>query len=269
MTDRFKRAGEAFEKLCRTMATLRAPGGCPWDREQTLASLKPYLIEEAYETLEAIESGDSAAHREELGDLLLQVVFQAELTQEEGTFGAAEVADAITAKLVRRHPHVFAEASADDAKGALQHWETIKATERPKHKGRLDGVPRALPGLLRAYRTGEKAASVGFDWPDWRGSKAKVEEEWGELEEALGTPEAPEAIRAEMGDMLFALVNLCRHLDIDPEDALRLTIDKFTQRFRHVEAKLAASGRPPQSASLDELNDLWEDAKSLEGTPSR
>lgn len=265
--DRFRRAGAAFERLCRTMHTLRAPGGCPWDREQTLASLKPYLIEEAYETLEAMESGDAREHCEELGDLLLQVVFQAEIAQETKLFDTAGVATAINDKLVRRHPHVFAGAKADDAAGALQNWEAIKATERPKTKGRLDGIPRALPGLTRAARTGEKAAAVGFDWADVAGSKAKVDEELRELEEALAAPRDAAnsaAIKEEMGDLLFALVNLCRHLRLDPEEALRGTIEKFQQRFRHLEQSMGARGRSLESASLDELNQLWEEAKSRE-----
>lgn len=266
-TDRFRRAGAAFEQLCRTMHTLRAPGGCPWDREQTLASLKPYLIEEAYETLEAMESGDAREHCEELGDLLLQVVFQSEIAQETALFDTAAVAHAINDKLVRRHPHVFAGARANDAAGALQNWEAIKATERPKSKGRLDGIPRALPGLTRAMRTGEKAAAVGFDWPDAAGSKAKVDEEMRELEEALAAPGSTSnssSIKEEMGDLLFALVNLCRHLRLDPEEALRGTIEKFQQRFGHLERSIGASGRSMESASLDELNELWDDAKARE-----
>lgn len=273
MTERFKRAGNAFENLCRIMAHLRAPGGCPWDREQTLDSLKPYLIEEAYETLEAMESGDPKAHREELGDLLLQVVFQAEIAQETAVFDVADVADAIRTKLIRRHPHIFDPESGEaTAPGAatvtvtesLHRWETIKATERPAHKGRLAGVPRAMPGLLRAFRTGEKAAAVGFDWPDAHGSRAKVAEEWLELQEAMDEKADPARVQEEMGDVLFALVNLCRHLKLDPEEALRTTIEKFHQRFQHVEKSLAAQGREPQKASLDELNQLWEDAKSIE-----
>ena len=265
--DRFRRAGAAFEQLCRTLHTLRAPGGCAWDREQTLASLKPYLIEEAYETLEAMESGNAREHCEELGDLLLQVVFQSEIAQETNLFDTAAVATAINDKLIRRHPHVFADAKADDAAGALQNWEAIKATERPKTKGRLDGVPRAMPGLLRAMRTGEKAAAVGFDWPNTAGSKAKVHEELAELEEALaGSGDAANqaSIKEEMGDLLFALVNLCRHLKLDPEEALRGTIEKFQQRFRHLELSMGAANRSIEAASLDELNQLWEEAKSRE-----
>ena len=264
MDDRFHNAGAAFVALCQVMARLRAPGGCAWDAEQTFTSLKPYLIEEAYETLEAMESGDAAAHCEELGDLLLQVVFQAEIANETQSFDAAQVARGITDKLVRRHPHVFADAEADTAASALKKWEDIKATERPAHKGRLAGVPRALPGLLRAFRTGEKAAAVGFDWPDTTGSRAKVAEEWGELQEAMDAGTSPRAIQEEMGDLLFALVNLCRHLKIDPEESLRLTIEKFHQRFQYVEQKTATVGQGMEGATLDALNALWEEAKSLE-----
>jgi tetrapyrrole methylase family protein/MazG family protein len=264
MTDRHKQAGLAFENLCRILGRLRAPGGCPWDAEQTMDSLKPYLLEEAYETLEAIESGDPAAHREELGDLLLQVVFQAEIAQETATFDAQAVAQAVSDKLVRRHPHVFGTDKEHTAAGALHRWETVKASERPKHKGRLAGVPRALPGLLRAFRTGEKAAAVGFDWPNMSGSRAKVAEEWQELQEALDENAQPAKIKDEMGDVLFALVNLCRHLKLDPEEALRGTIEKFHQRFQHLETTLQAQGRDPREATLDQLNQLWEDAKSLE-----
>ena len=262
MSDRFIEAAEAFATLCRTMAKLRAPGGCPWDAEQSFASLKPYLIEEAYETLEAIESGDPKAHCDELGDLLLQVVFQAEIANETQMFDAAAVARAINAKLIRRHPHVFGDAAvANDAKHALRNWETIKATERKADKGALDGVPRALPGLTRAYRTGEKAAAVGFDWPAIQGSIDKVSEEWQELQHAVETTDR-QAITNEMGDTLFALVNLCRHLKLDPEDALRHTIEKFQKRFRYVEKHIQAQGKKMPDATLNEMNVLWEAAKA-------
>lgn len=260
--NKFNSAGEAIIKLCNIMEQLRAPGGCPWDREQTLATLKPFLIEEAYETLEAMDSGDAKAHCEELGDLLLQVVFQAELTRESGSFDMADVANAISDKLIRRHPHVFGDASAANGAEALANWETIKASERqPQAKGTLDGVPRALPGLLRAFRTGEKAAAVGFDWQDAQGSMAKVREEWSELQQALETPEQRGPIEEEFGDLLFALVNLSRHLKIDPEAALRGTIDKFHRRFRYLEMRLADENKAISKTSLDRLNELWEEAK--------
>lgn len=268
MTDRFTRAAEAFATLCRTMAKLRAPGGCPWDAEQTFATLTPYLIEEAYETIEAIESGDPKAHCEELGDVLLQVVFQAEIANETQTFDAEAVARAINDKLIRRHPHVFSDAAvADDANQALRNWETIKASERKSDKGTLDGVPRALPGLTRAFRTGEKAAAVGFDWPDIRGSIDKVDEEWQELQHAMKSTDR-HAIESEMGDTLFAMVNLCRHLRLDPEAALRQTIEKFQKRFRYVEQNIQARGKKVHDATLDEMDDLWEEAKSHDSKPA-
>jgi len=270
--DRFERAGQAFAELCRVMARLRAPDGCPWDREQTLATLKPYLIEEAYETIDAMDSGDANAHRDELGDVLLQIVFQAELTQETGKFDATDVAHAIVAKLVRRHPHVFGDAKADDAKAVLRNWETIKAAERPKHKGTLDSMPRGLPALLRAMRTGEKAAAVGFDWNHAREVVAKVEEEWSELLEAMGNLDDAKASEPggnaetveELGDMLFALVNLSRRLGIDAEAALHKAADKFKRRFDHVEQSIVAQGRTTREATFAELDALWEEAKRIE-----
>lgn len=265
--DRFEKAGAAFADLCRVMAHLRAPGGCPWDREQTLDSLKPYLLEETYETLDAIDKGDPKDHCEELGDLLLQVVFQAEIAQET-SFDIADVSDGIREKLIRRHPHVFEGADAKTAKDVVATWEAIKAAERPKSKGLLDGVPKALPALLRAYRTGEKASGVGFDWPDAEGPKAKVLEEWEEIQAALTIDHNTKAISGEIGDMLFALVNYSRHLGIDPESALRETIDRFHLRFRHIERALQERGSEIRDTPIDSLNDLWEEAKSKESDTS-
>lgn len=263
--DRFERAGQAFAELCRVMARLRAPGGCPWDREQTLASLRTYLLEETHETLEAMDRGDPKAHREELGDLLLQIVFQTEITAEAGQFDVADVADAIRAKLVRRHPHVFGDAKAESASGALANWEAVKAKERDATKSSvLDGVPRAMPALLRAFRTGEKAAAVGFDWADMTGARAKVEEEWRELTEHLAPTLDAAKASEELGDLLFALTSLGRHLAVNPEDALRATIDKFHRRFRHVETQLATRGRTPKDSTLEEMDALWDEAKALE-----
>lgn len=264
--DRFDQAGAAFAQLCRVMARLRAPGGCAWDREQTLTSLKPYLIEEAYETLEAMESGDPKAHAEELGDLLLQIVFQAEIAQESGSFDVARVATGITEKLIRRHPHVFGDGEAKDASAALANWEAIKQKERKDQKkpqGVLSGVPKGLPALLRAARTGEKAAAVGFDWNSATESRAKVEEEWAELVEAMDKGLGDAKIHEELGDLLFAIVNVSRRLHQDPESALRNATEKFTKRFEIIERKLADQGRTPKDATLDELNALWEDAKSF------
>jgi MazG family protein len=266
--DRFNQAAEAFAELCRVLATLRAPGGCPWDRKQTLQSLKPYLIEETYEAIDALEQGNLTELCKELGDVLLQVVFQADIAWEEQHFNIAQVCESITHKLVSRHPHVFGDApQAATAEEALQRWEAQKKQERPAHVGTLDGVPRALPGLLRAYRTSEKAAAVGFDWPSVQGSVDKVNEEWGELLEVLAqkSPSNPvqAALTEELGDVLFAVVNLSRHLSIDPEEALRLTIDKFQRRFRYIEQQLHAQQRSPKDASLEEMDALWNQAKEI------
>jgi MazG family protein len=263
--DRFDEAGEAFARLCRIMAQLRGPGGCPWDREQTPASLKPYLIEEAYETIDAIDSGDREALREELGDLLLQVVFHAELSQEGGSFDMAAVAAGIADKLVRRHPHVFGEQKADGSGGALRNWEAVKATERPKHKGTLDSIPRGLPALLRAMRSGEKAGAVGFDWSAPEEVVTKVDEELGELRAAMQAG-SPDEVTEELGDLLFALVNLSRRLGVDAESALHRATDKFQRRFAFMEKELRATSRAPRDASMSELDALWEAAKKAERT---
>ena len=259
--DRFELAGEAFVRLCRIMAQLRAPGGCPWDREQTPASLKPYIIEEAYETVDAIDAGDNAAWREELGDLLLQVVFQAELAQEDAHFDTAAVVTGIADKLVRRHPHVFGDNKAKDADGALRRWEEVKATERPKHKGILDSIPRALPALLRATRSGEKAGAAGFDWTNAAEVATKVEEEWAELKQAL-SDENKDAVTEELGDLLFTMVNLSRRLGIDAESALQRATNKFQRRFEFIEAALRAENRSPREANMNELEALWQRAKN-------
>ncbi len=266
--DRFERAGESFARLCQLMAKLRAPGGCPWDAEQTLDSLKPYLIEEAYEVLEALELGDADKHREELGDLLLQVVFQAEVVQETGGFDIDSVAQTLIDKLVRRHPHVFGDTNtaADDAAGALRNWESIKAQERSAKKvpgSVLDGIPANLPALLRATRTGEKAAAIGFDWPNVDGVEAKVKEEWREVHDAVIND--PGRVHEEMGDLLLALVSWSRHLGIDPEAALRDATNKFQRRFRHVERRVLEGrlrGKTPADETLDALERFWEEAKS-------
>ncbi len=255
------------------MAQLRAPGGCPWDREQTLETLKTYLLEETYETLDAIDAGDPNGHRDELGDLLLQIVFQSEIAQEAGTFGLAEVATAIADKLVRRHPHVFAGSYAHTSADVSKNWERIKAEERAKSgkskaaQGTLDSVPKALPALLRALRTGEKAAAVGFDWTRAADVRAKVYEEWSELDQALKEREGTRDSRnhaqvtEEIGDLLFSVANLSRHLGVDPEDALRRTLEKFQSRFSYIERELAVRGKVPSEATIDELERLWEDAK--------
>lgn len=262
--DRFARAGAAVERLCRLMAKLRAPSGCPWDREQTFESLKAYLLEECYEALEVMGAGQPQQHCEELGDLLLQIVFQAEIAAEERLFDMERVAEGIVDKLVRRHPHVFAGSNVQDPQAALQSWEAAKAAESPTAKSRLDGVPRALPSLLRALRIGDKAASIGFDWPDVGGVRAKVEEEWRELTDVMDAADSmPEALKEELGDLLLTIASLARHLGIDPEDALRQATEKFGRRFRCLEARMPEAV-PTSQSSLDLLESMWEDAKSRE-----
>jgi MazG family protein len=268
-----EQVGATFPRLVELMQRLLAPDGCPWDREQTFASLRRYTMEEACEVVDAIDGGDRGEMRAELGDLLLQIVFQAELGRQEGAFGPDDVVAAICDKLVRRHPHVFADGSASDAREVLQNWERIKATERAgkpeKNRGVLGGVPRSLPALTRAQRVGEKVSRVGFDWPDARGSRAKVAEELGELDAAIAAGDKDQ-IEAELGDTLFALVNLARHVDVDAEGALRRTIDKFTRRFDHVEARVqSAHGGWPASVAddkltLEELDGYWDEAKRAE-----
>ncbi|AUX44500.1 nucleoside triphosphate pyrophosphohydrolase [Sorangium cellulosum] len=264
-----EQAGRTFPRLVELMQRLLAPDGCPWDREQSFTSLRRYVLEEACEVIDAIDGGDRKELCGELGDLLLQVVFQAELARTEGAFGPDDVVAAICEKLVRRHPHVFADESAENADEVLQNWERIKAAERArqgKDRGVLGGVPRSLPALTRAQRVGEKVARVGFDWPDARGSRAKVEEELGELDRAFASGDK-DAIEEELGDVLFALGNLARHAGVDAEGALRRTIDKFTRRFEHVERRVVErhGGWPSKAAddtlTLEELDGYWDEAK--------
>ncbi len=258
---------EEFARLVALMARLRSPGGCPWDRAQSRDDLKPYLVEETYEVLDAIDSRDPAKLREELGDLLLQVVFHARIAEEEGAFTIEDVARAINEKLVRRHPHVFGDAEASTPGEVLQNWEAIKMEEK-RENGRedpsaLDGVPRALPALLKAYRLGQKAARVGFDWEERRQVEAKVEEEWRELREAVAQGKKEE-VREEMGDFLFALTNLCRFLEVDPEDALQGANAKFIRRFRALERTAKEEGREIHGMTLQEMDALWERVKAAE-----
>lgn len=264
-----KHVAEQVLRLVDIMAKLRAPGGCPWDREQTLESLRPYLIEEAYEVLEAIDQGDSEAHREELGDLLLQIVFQAEIAREEGRWDLGDVARAISDKLVSRHPHVFGGGEAADPEAVEAQWAKIKAEEKARKRGRrvsaLDGVPKDAPALLRAERLGEKASHLGFDWPSSEGARAKIDEELAELDAAIADGD-DEAIGHELGDLLFSVVNLSRHLGKPPEDALRAAIRRFERRFHQMEAAIEARGIPAGTRlPVDELGLLWQEAKrSLE-----
>ena len=263
-----KQTGAEVAKLVGLMQRLLAPGGCPWDREQTLATLVPYLVEETYEVVDAIAAGDVADHREELGDLLLQIVFQSELRFAEGAFGIDDVARGIVTKLVRRHPHVFGDAVARDAGAVLANWAKLKASEKAekgKH-GALHGIPASAPALLRATRGGEKASAVGFDWPDAAGPRAKIDEELRELDDAWRAGDRA-AMEHELGDALLALANLARKLNIDAESALRAATDRFAARFRHIEVALEAQGRAVADASPEEQDRLWDAAKlALEAT---
>jgi tetrapyrrole methylase family protein/MazG family protein len=258
-----KSAVELFGELVEIMARLRGEGGCPWDREQTHESIKPYLIEETYEVLEAIDEQAPDKLREELGDLLLQVVFHAQMADEAGAFDIRGVIAGISEKLRRRHPHVFGEVKADTAQEVLFNWEQIKQRERREATGKasaLDGVPRELPALLRAHRLQEKASRVGFDWKEAREVYRKVEEELGELREAM-EGQAVERTEAELGDLLFALVNLSRFIAVNPEEALRKTIARFIARFRYIEEALAERGTSLKDATLEQMDVLWNEAK--------
>ena len=259
--------GTSLARLVGVMRRLLAPDGCPWDREQSFESLRKYVLEEACEVIDAIEGGDRKALREELGDLILQVVFQAELARREGAFAIDDVIAGIVEKLVHRHPHVFGDLDAKTADEVLRNWEKIKAEEK-KDRGLLAGVPRSLPALVRATRIGEKVQRVGFDWPDARGSRDKVNEELGELDRAIASGDEKK-IEEEMGDVLFALVNLSRHVKVDAEGSLRRTIDKFTKRFDHVEKRVKENhggwgAADQENLPLDVLDRYWDEAKARE-----
>jgi tetrapyrrole methylase family protein/MazG family protein/ATP diphosphatase len=261
--------GATVTRLVGVMRRLLAPDGCPWDREQTFESMRRYVLEEACEVIDAVD-GKSRDHlKEELGDLLLQIVFMAELGRREGAFALDDVVAGIVEKLVSRHPHVFGDLDAKTAEEVLRNWEKIKAQEK-KDRGILSGVPRSLPALVRAQRIGEKVQRVGFDWADAKGSRAKVHEEVTELDKAIESGDA-DAIEEEMGDVLFALVNLSRHVKVDAEGSLRRTIDKFTRRFAHVEDRVKAEhggwggpGGDNPNLPLEILDNYWEEAKAAE-----
>jgi MazG family protein len=251
--------GHALTDLVAVMKRLLAPDGCPWDREQTLETLKSYLLEETYEVLEAIEGGTPAQHCEELGDLLMQIVFQSELRQAEGHFTVDDVARGIADKLRRRHPHVFGDAKGvDTSEKVLDQWSKLKEKEKPRRT--LDGIPLALPALTRAMKLSERAAQVGFDWPDAAGCRAKVTEELAEIDKAIAEGN-PDRVRQELGDLLFAVVSLSRKLGHDPESALRGTMDKFSDRFRYIEDRLRERGKSPRESNLEEMDALWDEAK--------
>ena len=254
--------GEAFEELVRIMHRLRGPGGCPWDGEQTHESIKPYLIEEAYEVAEAIEARDDRELCGELGDLLLQIVFHAEMAAEQGRFTVADVIRAISEKMVRRHPHVFADTQVSGADEVVRNWSRIKAEERQNaaDSSALAGVPRAMPALLRAQRLGEKAGHAGFDWAEAGGVLDKLSEELDELRAAMANGDRGQA-ESELGDLLYAATSLARHLRFSAEDALKRAAERFSRRFRCMEDALAAQQRDIHSATAEELDALWEAAK--------
>ena len=244
------------------MRTLLGPDGCPWDREQTLQSLRPYVIEEAHEVVDAIDRAEPEMLREELGDLLLQVVFQAALCEQQGWFDIDGVVSAICEKLTRRHPWVFGDEKVDDAGGAINSWEAIKAKEKAD-RGALSGVPTALPGLLRAVRIGEKASAVGYDWPDAGGPRAKIDEELKELDEASQRGDEA-ALEHELGDLLFALATYGRKQGLDPEAALRASLNRFATRFDRCERTAKAAGKDLRDYTEAELDLMWEGAKAIE-----
>ena len=261
MTDRT----DSLRELIEVMATLRSPNGCPWDRQQTHQSLTPYMIEEAYEAIEAIENGDLDELKKELGDVLLQVLFHSRIEEEAGNWDIYDVAAANVAKLKSRHPHIYGETAVSGSDEVLRNWEEIKRHERKQdgRKSMLDGVPKHLPALRKAKRVQEKVARVGFDWENIREVEEKVSEELAEFREACESDDR-DRIEDELGDVFFALVNLARYLDVDPEDSLRRTVDKFIRRFQYIERELDAQGRSPSESNLAEMDALWDRAKSNE-----
>lgn len=265
-----------FDDLVALMDRLRSPGGCPWDREQTYSTLAPMLLEEAYEAFEAVESartGNPDELKGELGDLLFLIVFFAQVAKDQNEFSILDVTDTVHTKMVRRHPHVFADASAEDSTEVLRSWEAIKAAEK-KAKGvtreqesLLDGIPKQVPAMMEAHQLSTKAARVGFDWEKVEDVFAKLKEEIAELEAAISqhrsanTEQAHSHVREEIGDVLFAMANIARHLHVEPEAALKLTNRKFRRRFKHIEQQLEETGRTFESCSLDDLEALWQEAK--------
>ncbi len=269
MADQFDEVGAKFAELVRIMARLRAPGGCPWDRKQTFDTIKTYLLEEAYEVMDAIDARDWPGLEEELGDLLLQPVFFAEMAREGGLFGIGDSLEAINQKLIRRHPHVFADASAETAEDVKTRWDEIKKQEKAARGGEvatsiLDGIPRSLPALVEADKIGHKVAKVGFEWQDVRGVIQKLKEEAAELAEARARQNA-EHIEHEIGDLLFNLVNLARYLKVDPEQALRKTNARFRRRFAYIERAVTSAGSTLEESSLERMEELWQEAKRAAG----
>jgi MazG family protein len=250
-----------FAKLCEIVAKLRAPGGCPWDQEQTHESLLPQLIEEAYEVAGAVRANDTANFREELGDLLLHVVMHAEIARESGQFQIDDILDEVTDKLVRRHPHVFGKSDARDSGAVVRQWEAIKREEKKEtHAHYLDGLPTALPALMRAQKGQAKAARVNFDWTELHDVLAKVDEELGEARAAIASRDRP-SIENEIGDLLFAVVNLARKCNLDAESTLQSATDKFVERFHRLEDELEAQGKRLGDVGLEELDAIWNQIK--------
>ncbi len=262
-------AGAPDERLARLldiMARLRSESGCPWDREQTLETLKPFLVEESYELIDAIDSGAPDAHREELGDVLLQLVFQAQIRREQGQFGFADVIDTLAEKLIRRHPHVFGTTEVTGSGDVIRNWDAIKAKEKGDDEGArsaLDGVPRHLPALQKAHQVQSRASRVGFDWSAVHDVMAKIEEELLELKQAMGE-RSRDAITEEIGDLLFSVVNIARFQGINSEEALSRTIAKFVRRFREIERRVRAGGRTLADCGLEEMDAIWNEVKREE-----
>jgi MazG family protein len=267
MSNESPRSGASLAELVAIMKRLLAPDGCPWDREQTLESLRPFLVEETFEVIEALETGTPAQHCEELGDLLMQIVFQSAIREQEAAFTIDDVVRGISEKLVRRHPHVFADAVAGSAEEVLVQWEEIKRREKaakpasPEPPRLLAGVPLSLPALSRAHQVSARAARVGFDWPDVQGCRDKVSEELEEIDRAIASGDRA-AIEHEIGDLLFAAVSLARKLDLDAEAALRACTRRFTDRFAFIEDRLRERGKIPAQSTLEEMDQLWDQAKS-------
>jgi MazG family protein len=256
----------SITRLLNIMSRLRDPqSGCPWDVKQTFATIAPYTIEEAYEVADAIERSDRPGLRDELGDLLFQVVFHSQMAKEQGAFDFDAVVTAICDKMERRHPHVFGDATIESAEAQTVAWEEHKRRERAqKHAGLLADVPNALPALTRANKLGKRAAQVGFEWPDVRGALDKIEEEIRELKHEVAIGADQKAIADELGDVLFCVVNVSRYLNVDPEAALRATNAKFERRFGYVEERLREQGRTPDQSSLEEMDRLWDEGKGVE-----
>ncbi len=253
-----------IDRLIEVMRILRSPQGCPWDHKQTLTTLKDHLVEESHEVLDAIDSGDRSKLCEELGDLLLQIVFQAQICREEEAFTFDDVANSIVEKLIRRHPHVFGDVKVSGSDEVLKNWEQIKKTERgEKPRSTLDGIPKSLPALHKAHLVAKRAARVGFDWASADGALDKLDEEVAEIREAVATGSA-EKVGAEIGDVLFAAVNLSRFFDRNPEDLLHGTIAKFTRRFQFIEERVNAMGKKMSDCTLAEMDAIWNEAKKFE-----